>query len=346
MEIASADLADLAAGATLLGSGGGGDTVSAAILVRRVLERYGPVRLVAPSELDPDDWVITVAAIGAITVMLERLPGGDEFVTAVRTLERWLGVRASAVQGMEAAGFNALIPVAVAAWLDLPLVDADGMGRAFPRLDQTVFTLSEVPAAPAVLVDPSGDTVIIGSGDNAAVERLARAALPALGAWAASALYPMRAGQVERAALTGSFSRAIRLGRMLRTAQRTRARAGLSAEGGEILFSGAVLQVRQRTPYGLGVATLEHTRDRERTLRIELADEFLLALDDGSIVGCVPDLISLVDTRSWQPVSADRLTPGRHVDVLRLPAPARWHEPAGRALAGPAAFGLYLPEGM
>lgn len=142
MQITADDVADLAAGATLLGSGGGGDTTNTAAMVRHVLDRRGPVRLVTAADLPPDDWTIPVAAIGAITVMVERLPSGTEFTAAVHGLERHLDITFAAVHGLEAGGINALIPVATAAWLGLPLVDADAMGRAFPRLDQTVFTLA------------------------------------------------------------------------------------------------------------------------------------------------------------------------------------------------------------
>ena len=336
-------MADLAAGATLLGSGGGGDTSTGAILVRRALEQHGPVRLVRAADLDPGAWVVPVAAIGAVTVMVERLPGADEFVAAVRGLERRLGVRAAAVHGLEAGGVNALFPVAVAAWLGLPLVDADGMGRAFPRLDQTLLSLAGVPASPAVLVDTSGNELVVETADDAMVEHLARAALPALGGWAASAMYPMRAVDSVRAALGGSVSGARRLGRLLARARAARgdARAGILAEAGaRALFAGEVLEVRQRGRDPLGTVTIAHHRDRGRTLRVEMADEYLLALDDGEPVACVPDLICVLDARSWRPISTEHLAAGQHVDVLGLPAPDRWRGPAAAARAGPAAFGL------
>ncbi|WP_460352309.1 DUF917 domain-containing protein [Actinoallomurus acanthiterrae] len=340
-------MADLAAGATLLGSGGGGDAQNAAAIVRCVLERLGPVRLLKPEDLDPVAWLASVGAIGATTVMLERLPGETEFTRAVRALERHLGIEVTALQGVEAAGVNALLPVAAAAWLGLPLVDADGTGRAFPRIDQTVFTLAGLPIVPLALAEPSGAELLITGVDGADAERLARAVLPALGGWAAGAQYVMRAADSRRHALSGTFSRAIRLGRILRRGQddphaRDRLPAGI---GIRRLFTGTVLEVRQRGRGGAlsGTVTMKHTDDPQRTLRLEMADEYLLAIDDGSVTAHVPEIIAVLHARTWHPISAERIASGQHVDVLSLPAPPPLLTPAALRLVGPGAFGLDLP---
>lgn len=346
MHITAGDVADLAAGATLLGSGGGGETTNAAAMLRHVLTAYGPVELVRATELDPDSWVVPVACIGAISVMVERPPSGPEFGAALRELERHLGVEVAAVHGLEAAGANALIPVAAAAWSGLPLVDADGMGRAFPGLHQTVFNLAGLPSAPVVLSEPSGAKVIIADTDGAGAERLARAALPALGGWAATAGFAMRAEDSDRHALAGTIGFALTLGRALRRAQQDPAdRDKLLAEAsGQRLFTGTVLQVRQRGRGGAthGTVTVEHAVTRERTMRLEMADEYLLALDDGAVTARVPDIIAVLHARTWHPISTEEVAPGQHVDVLRLPAPAALETPEAAALIGPAAFGLDL----
>ena len=347
MRITAGDVADLAAGATLLGSGGGGETTNAAAMLRHALTRYGPVPLLRAAELDPGGWVVPVACIGAITVMVERPPSGPEFSNALHALERHSGIEALAVHGLESGGINALIPVAAAAWSGLPLVDADGMGRAFPGLDQTVFNLAGLPSAPVVLSEPSGAEVIIADTDGAGVERLARAALPALGGWAATAGFAMRAEESREHALPGTIGFALSLGRALRRAQRDPAdRDKLLAEAsGRRLFTGTVMQVRQRGRGGAthGTVTVEHAVTRERTMRLEMADEYLLALDDGAVAARVPDIIAVLHARTWLPISTEAIAPGQHVDVLRLPAPAALETPEAAALIGPAAFGLDLP---
>lgn len=73
-------LSHMALGATLLGAGGGGDPYISLLMVQEAMAQYGEVNIVSASELDPDDLVLTVAVIGAPTVMTEKVPSGTEFV--------------------------------------------------------------------------------------------------------------------------------------------------------------------------------------------------------------------------------------------------------------------------
>ncbi|MEV0151664.1 MULTISPECIES: DUF917 domain-containing protein [unclassified Nonomuraea] len=339
----------LAAGATLLGSGGGGDTAIVADMLRHVLIRHGAVSLITAADLPPDALVVPVAATGSITVMLERLPSGHEFVHAVQAVGRHLDQQPAAVLGFEVGGANLLFSVAAAAWTGLPLIDGDGMGRAFPRIDQVLFNVvrdgtSAISAVPAALADPSGNHLLLtGAVTNADAERLLRAALTALGGWAATAIYPMRAEQADRHAIRGSISNALTLGRDFLEVQRTpRSRAGmLATHQANLVFSGTINQIlRHARPSTGATLVVAHDQDPFRTLRIEVADEYMLAIDDGDVIAQVPDIIALLDTRTWQPITAEHAATGRHVDVLRFPAPSAWNPLHARHLVAPSAFGL------
>jgi len=92
-------------------------------------------------ELDDDDLIVPVAMMGAPTVMLEKLPRGDEANAALDALQKVIGKNARAVFCIEAGGLNSTIPVGVAATAGLPIVDGDGMGRAFPELQMVSMSL-------------------------------------------------------------------------------------------------------------------------------------------------------------------------------------------------------------
>jgi DUF917 family protein len=88
------DLPDLARGAALLGTGGGGDPTIGMLLVRAAIEQHGPVTILDPSEVPDDALVIPTAQMGAPTVVLERIPAGPEPLGALRRLEAtWAGRR-------------------------------------------------------------------------------------------------------------------------------------------------------------------------------------------------------------------------------------------------------------
>ena len=135
--------------------------------------------------------------MGAPTVMLEKLPSGQEALLALRTLETHLGKRVKALLSVEAGGLNSTIPIGVASELGLPLVDADGMGRAFPELQMVVMTLHGIKATPMGMADEKGNAALIETIDNRWTERLARTITIEMGGSSLTALYPMTGKQAE-----------------------------------------------------------------------------------------------------------------------------------------------------
>jgi len=73
-------------------------------------------------------------------------------MNAFRQLEKVLGRKIDAVLCGEAGGINSTTPFVVAAASGLPLVDGDGMGRAYPELQMETFTLHGVSATPMLAV--------------------------------------------------------------------------------------------------------------------------------------------------------------------------------------------------
>lgn len=66
-------------------------------------------------------------------------------------------------------------------------------------------------------------------------------------------------------------------------------------------------------------------------------------------LACVPDLITMVDSETGEPISTDEVRYGLRVAVLALPAPLILTTPQALAVIGPKAFGYqdeeYIPVG-
>ena len=71
-------LDELALGAAVLGTGGGGDPYIGKIMSRQAIREYGPIQLMELDELEDDDLVVPSAMMGAPTVMVEKMPSGDD----------------------------------------------------------------------------------------------------------------------------------------------------------------------------------------------------------------------------------------------------------------------------
>ncbi|GAA3309098.1 DUF917 domain-containing protein [Arthrobacter ramosus] len=332
------DVSALAAGAGLLGSGGGGDVAVGARLLRHALQSRGRARLVAAGDLPPDMVVVHVGLAGAPDVVAERPPGGEDFANAVTALAGALRQRVGAIGVIEIGGLNALIPLVAAQVLGLPVVDGDLMGRAFPRISQTTLAAAGHPATPMAVVGPAGDSVIIESASIDAADRIMRANVAALGGAAAVALYPCRAGTLAALGLPGSLSGCLALGQALV------ASAGLSVSqlakrlGGELLCEGRVDEIRPRRGDLPGSLTLTD-RSAGHILRLDMLDEYLNVAIDGVSRASAPDVLAVLDPVTFVPVPPDRLRSGQSIALLRLPPIPGWPDGV-EGLIGLTAFGI------
>ncbi|MET8483917.1 DUF917 domain-containing protein [Streptomyces tendae] len=329
----------LAAGATLLGSGGGGEVATGALLLSRELAG-APVPLLSAAAPAPDTLVVHAGLVGAPDVLAERLADPDDFAHAVRTAAEVAGGSAGAVGVIEIGGLNAVV---AAARLGLPLVDGDLMGRAFPRIDQTVAAVAGVDPAPLVLVGPGGDTVVVRECSRRLAERLLRANVLALGGAAALAVHPLPAARLAAIGVRGSVSACLRLGDRLLTARDAGGTPEGLAEalGAELLAAGRVEEIVPRQDLTPGWATLTDGRTGA-VVRVDLLDEYLAVTVDGVTRAAAPQIIAAVDPSGRRPLRADQLRTGGHLILLHLPPLHTWPSDA-EPLVGPLAFGLDLP---
>ncbi|WP_166351296.1 DUF917 domain-containing protein [Phytoactinopolyspora limicola] len=345
------DLGDLVRGAALLGTGGGGDPEIGRALVAEALRAHGPIRVLDPSELTSDDLVIPTALVGAPSVLVERLPRGNEPIDALRRLEQHLGRKATATMPIECGGINSTIPLYVAARLGIPVVDADGMGRAFPELQMETFAVYGVPGSPLAIADERGHTAIVQTGDdNKKMESWARAITIRMGGVGYIAEYAMDGPTVQRTAIPYTLSLALRLGRTIRTARSNHRDpadalrdelAGTLYQHGAVIFTGKVVDVERSTEGGFtrGSARLA-AFGSESTCVIEFQNEYLVARVDGQTRVLVPDLITTLHLETGEPITAESLRYGQRVRVFAISTPEVMRTPEALATFGPAAFGL------
>lgn len=348
------DMEDVAVGGAVLGTGGGGDPYIGKLMAQAAIRKHGPVRLVDVESLADDALVVPVCMMGAPTVMAEKLPQGDELMRAFDALEVRMSRRVDAVICIEAGGLNSTTPFVVAAATGLPLVDGDGMGRAFPEIQMVTFTMFGVSATPMVLCDDKGNSLVLETVSNQWTERLARAATVEMGGSALLAAYPMSGVIAKQAIVRGTLSLCASIGETLRHAHRDHvdpvaALCGLL--GAEQLFHGRIGDIERRTVGGFarGRARLNgQGDDKGKVLCLDFQNEFLIAERDGEVLVTTPDLITAVDAETGAPVTADGLRFGQRLAILAWPCDPIWRSGAGIKLVGPRYFNYdsdYVPYG-
>lgn len=350
--IDEAALDDMTLGSTVLGSGGGGDPYIGMLLARDAIRRFGPVPLVDLDEVPDDANLVFIAGIGAPGVIIEKVPRAHEYERVLQQLERFTGKMFDYVCPIEAGGLNAVTPFATAAACGVPVIDADGMGRAFPHLDMVTPTLFGQQATPFVMVDEHGNTMFLESLTNAWGEAYARAGVLASGANATIALYPMSGAEAKQSLVRGALSTAAEIGRTLRQARADHTPpvdALVDKHQAVLLFTGKVEEVDRRNERGWTIGTAKISglgADDGHTCTIHFQNENLAAERDGRIVATSPDLIMAMEIDSGVPIPAEEIRYGYRVAVVGLPADPHWRTEAGLELAGPRRFGYdveYVP---
>lgn len=335
---------DIATGAAVLGTGGGGDPYIGKLMALQALETYGPVQVCSVDELEDHDLVVPVSMIGAPSVMTEKLLSETELTAALDLLEKTLGRQISAVMPIEVGGVNSLIPLIVAAKKNIPVVDADAMGRAFPEAQMVTFYLDNLSPDPVTLADEKGNAILMYPSDGVWSERLARSLTVQMGGSAAMCDYALEGKDVKRSAIPGTLTLAEEIGRMLRIPAKGDpfVRELLRKLAGHRLFKGKVVDVERRVEGGFtrGEAKLEGMSEwKGDFLTLCFQNEYLAALVKDRPLASTPDLLCLLDQETGEPITTERLRYGMRVQLIALPCHDKWRTKKGIEVAGPRSFG-------
>ena len=343
------DTTSIAIGAGILGTGGGGSTYLNRLRLEIELRKQGrAVPIVRADDVPDDALVCAVGGMGAPTVSNEKLQEGQEIKRAVHALEDHLRKKIYAIVIGEIGGGNALGPMITALQCGLPVVDGDGMGRAFPELDMDTFMIYGAPPAPFVLADTHGNVSIftrIGSAKQA--EEFARSLTIEMGGSAALVMPIMTGLQLKTTIIRDTLSLAKRIGEtVLDCRARSIEPAQTVAElcNGKILFTGKIIDVDRRTVKGFarGKLRISAFDNFENQIEIDFQNENLIARNGGQALCTVPDLITIVSLEDGEPIGTESLRYGLRVAVLAFPAPKELKTPEALDVVGPRAFGYDL----
>jgi DUF917 family protein/N-methylhydantoinase A/oxoprolinase/acetone carboxylase beta subunit len=378
--ISETDLDWITIGCYILGTGGGGSPYSTMLRVRGILRSGGTVRVVSPDDLKDEDLIGSGGAAGSPTVGIEKL-SADEIMDAQNSLyELFKGGRATHIIPIEIGGSNGLQGLVLGAStnMNVPCVDGDWMGRAYPTKWQTtpvVFGEREIVFAPVAVADGNGNTLYMPTAaSDLKVEQVIRSALSQMGSAVGTADAPVTGEETRRWAVEHTISLSWRIGREVARARKENridnvAESIIDAVGGpetgRVLFKGKIVGVERKLWNGhvYGEVIVEGTDVQfSGKVKIPFKNENIAAIRmrDGEesktgeernedVLAIVPDLIAVIDAQNGEAIGTPEYRYGLLVMVIGINASERWTSAKGIEIGGPKSFGLnhleYKPLG-
>ncbi|KAI8205545.1 putative D-/L-hydantoinase subunit A [Colletotrichum sp. SAR 10_86] len=371
--LSETDLDWITIGCYILGTGGGGSPYQHMLRLREMMRAGATVRIISPWDLKDDDIVACGGGKGSPQVSIEK-PYGDEIMESQVELYKYLNTKPTAVISLEIGGGNGLQGLILGAStnLDIPTIDGDWMGRAYPISHQTTPVVFEKKATmiPSCISDGNGRIMLMTKARTELdAERAFRAALSQMGSHVGCAKGPVsgrdtKSWVVENTvSLSWRIGRAVALSRCSNTIDRV-AEAIVDEVGGEesarVLFRGKIVGVERVTRMGhaYGEVIIEGSSADGKgveKLVIPFKNENILAkkvdAEGGEeILTIVPDLVCVIDAQNGEALGTQEYRYGLLVVVLGITASEKWTSTArGIEIGGPKGFGMddleYVPLG-
>ena len=152
-----------------------------------------------------------------------------------------------------------------------------------------------------------------------------------------------------RTLIRGTIGLALELGRAVesaRAAEKDPIAAIVEAGHGRRFIGGKIIDVERRFRAGhdWGKVLLEGVdADKGRVAEIAFKNEYLILRLGEQVALTVPDLITLVETETGNPVTTEILRPGLRVTIVGVPCSPLMKTPKALKAVGPKAFGYDLP---
>ncbi len=325
------ELEDIVWGSTILGAGGGGSPHDGLNLVKQIKSK---VVVFDVEDLPENANAVVVAGIGSPKAMIEKGFGPEAVFAyeAIKNMAAVGGIDLAYLMPGEIGGLNTMTPLYVASLKGIPVVDADGNGRAVPELSTGLYPIYKIPTSPLVVANKAGDVIVAylkDPLDTTMAETIARTAAVSFGMLAAFATWIVNRGTIKKYLVPNSISKSEKIGRAIRkskTSGMDTVKEVISITGGRELFRGNIKRIETRTVEGFDFArtTIEGIANyRGKTFNIDSKNENMIGWQDEKPIIMVPDLISMMTTEGKPLTNADTKE-GMDIAVLGIPAPEPW----------------------
>jgi len=312
------DLENILEGSVLLASGGGGAREDGKSLMRAILDERKRVEYISPENVGDKEYMAVVGGIGAPEAVKE-FGFGYSARRAFELLEKVskAGVLPNAFScalSGETGAVSQFITMLVAVQKNIPVVDGDGAGRAFPSLQMATFASNpeEIPISPVVLVNSKrvgegGTEIVLYQNNPSTVDEISRAIIESkeFNEIASFACFTMDGKAMKKTIVRNTFTQARDVGKIIKESQEASVTNFIQKLEekipikGYFLFEGIVTDIENKTIGGFdfGKVTIEKKKEEVYVIHQNENLSAFLVKEDKKIkpLAFVPDLICYME---------------------------------------------------
>ncbi|MDL2218611.1 DUF917 domain-containing protein [Christensenellaceae bacterium OttesenSCG-928-M15] len=334
------DIREILVGVAFLGAGGGGGLKDGLIMLEDNVKLRGKVEvtLIDPDEISDGGHAVMVAGTGSPRALAEKK---EKFryetsyaFDAMKDLAYFSGKRIDAIVPGEMGAVTSFIPMVACMEKGVPIVDADGCGRAVPGLDVTMFHINDIPYSPGVATSDTHDVIAIlpkNPLDYKEAENILRHLCGAYGYVIGMASSITSKEDVQNKLVPGGLTLAQNVGKAILTAKENKAciKATLKeAAGAKLLAEGIVASQEYTVKNGHDIGCTTLKADDGNTYYADIKNETMLFRTDDAVLVTCPDLICCIDLESYTPLTNAAIEKDMRVAYFAIPAHELWYRSA------------------
>lgn len=336
-------------GSQFLTSGADVKTTTLSHIINECCNDDFSVPLIDIENLSDDELSAAVGIIGPPTVLENNNPFFMKGESIIRQLENLKQEKINSLFSIEAASINLVYPLIIAAMNNLPLIDGDIMGRAFPELQMTTFQFNNIPITPFIAVDLKNNVYQYDCEDAHIIDTNIRHKVINTGGIAFFIGFPAKANILKNFIIPKTFSLAIEIGQSFlcsynynQLIESLNTVTQNSIYGCTIeLIIGIVEKIDAYDQSNIGSFSIKGLHNyRHKEMRLYYRYENLVAYIDNQLVACVPDLITIIDLNQLRPISIAELQVNTKIAVIGLPSPLQLRTDKALSIIGPKSFGF------
>lgn len=352
------DIENFTTGCTFFGTGGGGNPQFGQRMLMDALNAGKQINIIDVSAISDEDWVVCpylMGTSGPETEQVQKAKHKFELINetvanmpaaATRLLlqEAKTLVELSAIIPYEIGGAATASALATAAWLDVPIIDADFVGRSVPEATQMLPAIYGIDLCPTASSDAFGNETIIHKTINRHMtERIGKYVASASFGLIGQATLLRLAKQLKPFMLSKTLSNALKVGQILRknSSNADDFKSELNeAIKSQMIFEGTITKFHGYEEEGYYVGEIIISGKNSTELKIWFKNENHIAWLNAEVYLTSPDLISLVDQATHMPYINNQLKVGLKVLVFGTPCHPKWHEEIALQSQNPKYYGF------